>query len=264
MSTTIKDDNISYNEDLNFYLRPSTFPLAVKMVEEDQEPSPECKRPASDLGADMPLCQAIGVARRNAWSLYLESQDISCASAIIYLGFAEAPEYYLSGEVAFAPYTQSQEARERRAALLPKLPPGKYKGIVLAPLFKADFVPDAVLIYGNPAQMMRMIQAAVFETGETKTFGAQGGGSCALEVAGTILGQDINLVFPGNGARVFGGVQDDELVCGIPRPRQDDMIEWLKQTHRGGQRYPIPKYAIYRPKMPPAYESLLKTVRSKG
>jgi len=265
MNKSANDLNKKYNDEITYYLRPSTFPLAIKMVEEGETIDQKFKHPKNDLGADMPLCQAIGICRRNAWTLYLDKNDITCGSAIIYLGFAaKVPEGYVNGEVAFAPYNQDQAARAMRSKCLPKFPVGRYSGILISPLVKAEFVPDSVLIYGNSAQMMRLIQAAAFKTGEPMSFSAQGGGSCAMEVVGPILKKNVDLVFPGNGARIFGGVHDDEVVFGISKEKLEDMVDWLGLTHQGGQRYPIPKYSTYRPKMPKAYEELLTEIRSNG
>ena len=255
--------NKRYNDKITFYLKTSTFPLAVKMTKEGEIVEQKYKRPKKDFDADMPLCQAINICRRNAWTLLLNKNDITCGSAIIYLGFAGAPEAYVQGDIAFAPYNQTRTARKTRSEFLPKFPVGEYSGILISPLFKAEFTPDSVLIYGNSAQMMRLIQAAVFKSGEPLLFSAQGGGSCAMEVVGPILDREVKLVFPGNGARIFGGIHDDEIIFGIPNEKLDDMVHWLEETHKGGQRYPVPKYGTYTPKMPKVYEELLTILRDE-
>ena len=263
MDKSTKEINEKYNDEIMLYLRVSTFPLAVKMIRKGENIDQKYKRPKNDFDADMPLCQAVNICRRNAWTLYLDKDDITCGSAIIYLGLARAPEAYVQGDVAFAPYNQDRAARKKRSECLPKFQVGKYCGILISPLLKAEFIPDSVLIYGNSAQMMRLIQSAVFKSGESLSFNAQGGGSCSMEIVGPILDKEVKLVIPGNGARIFGGVHDDEIVFGIPNEKLDDMVRWLRETHEGGQRYPIPKYSIYRPKMPRAYEELLKTLRNE-
>ena len=85
MDKSTKDLNKKYNDEITFYLRVSTFPLAVKMVGDGEVISQKFKRPKNDFDADMPLCQAINICRRNAWTLYLDKNDITCGSAIIYL-----------------------------------------------------------------------------------------------------------------------------------------------------------------------------------
>ena len=52
-----------------------------------------------------------------------------------------------------------------------------FEAILLAPLSKGLVEPDTVAIYGNPAQVMRMIQALVYIDGDTGygKFWRQGG-----------------------------------------------------------------------------------------
>ena len=42
---------------------------------------------------------------------------------------------------------------------------GAIKSMVAAPLHRADFAPDLVLIYGNGAQIVRLIQTANYREG---------------------------------------------------------------------------------------------------
>ena len=264
MKTNLKDLLEKYNQALSFYLRPSTFPVAIKMVDDLAMVGPKAKRPKKQLGINMFLCQAINVSRRNGWSIYLDKNDISCASALFYLGLAKAPEAYWRGEFVFAPYNQTPQARARRSRSFPSFPLKKYKGILISPLIKSDFEPDSVLIYGNPAQMMRLTQACVFKSGAPLNFKAQGGGSCSFEVVGPVLTNKASMVLPGNGERIFGQVHDDEMVFAIPFHKMKDIVAYLEQTHKGGQRYPVPKYATFTPELPSDYVRLLKTVRKGG
>jgi len=264
MEQNFKDQCAEYNQSLSFYLRLSTFPVAIKMVQDVAVVDQKVKRPRKDLDINMFLCQAINISRRNGWSFYLDKNDISCASALFYLGLAEPPESYWRGEFVFAPYNQSKPARARRSKSFPSFPFGKYKGIIISPLFKTNFEPDSVLIYGNAAQMMRLVQAWVFKNGSPLTFKAQGGGSCSFEVVGPVLKNQVNLVLPGNGERIFGQVHDDEIVFTIPFKKMKNTIAYLEQTHQGGQRYPIPKYGTFTPELPPDYVRLLKIVRKNA
>jgi uncharacterized protein (DUF169 family) len=139
----------------------------------------------------------------------------------------------------------------------------KYKAILISPLFKADFEPDSILVYGNPAQMMRFVQASVFKKGSSLLFAAQGGGSCAFEVVWPILKNKVRLVLPGNGERIFGLTQDDEMVFIIPNKKIEETIAFLRETHQGGQRFPVPTYGQFTPQLPPDYMRLLKTVKKR-
>lgn len=252
------DDFSAINQALSYYIRPSTFPVAIKMVSDASDLPPKVKRPKKDMNIAMFLCQAINISRRTGWSFYLEKKDISCPNALIYLGFAKAPDGYMKGEFVFAPYNQTVKARIQRSKYLAKFPVGEFRGILISPLHKADFDPDVVLVYGNAAQMMRFVQASVFKGGSPMHFTAQGGGSCASEVVAPIKKNKVNLVLPGNGERIFGQVHDDEMVFAIPFKKIKYITKSLEDSHNGGQRYPIPKYGSFEPVLPSGYQHLLK------
>ncbi len=259
----MNDKNKKVSEEISYYIRPSTFPLAVKMLENAEHCQFKAKRPKRDLGINMMLCQAVGVSRRHGTSLLLTIEDICCPNALFFLGFVEPIESYWQGKIAFTPYTQTEEARARRSRSLAFFSPHKYKGLLIAPLFKADFEPDAIMIYGRPAQMMRFVQAATFRTGDPLKYIAQSGGSCALEIVKPILENELAMVLPGNGERIFGLIQDDEMAFTIPMGKIGEIVTGLKESHAGGQRYPITTFGHFTPPMPPSYDALLKTLRKE-
>lgn len=260
---TIKEKLGKINDEISRYIRPATFPLAIKMLKDAEIGETLGKRPKRDMGINVLLCQAFGICRRQGSSLLLTLEDIVCPSALFYFGLAQAPESYWQGKIAFAPFNQTEEARACRSRSLPFFPPDRYKGLLVTPLFKADFEPDVILVYGRPAQMMRFVQAAGFRTGDSLKFTAQGGGSCAFEVVKPVLTGDVGLVLPGNGERIFGLTQDDEMVFAIPSRHVDEIVTGLQKTHEGGQRYPVPAYGTYTPTLPPDYTALLKSIKKE-
>jgi len=263
MKSEISDKLQKYNKEISYYIRPNTFPLALKMMTSLDVSDEKIKRPKKQLNINLFLCQAIGICRRQGWSVLLSEEDISCPSALFYLGLTKPPLSYWAGKFAFAPFNQSEEARARRSRSLPFFPLNKYKGILISPLFKADFEPDSILVYGNPAQMMRFVQASVFKTGSPLKLSAQGGGSCAFEVVWPILKNKVRLALPGNGERIFGLTQDDEMVFVIPNKKIEETITFLRETHQGGQRFPVPTYGQFTPQLPPDYMRLLKNVKKR-
>ena len=51
----------------------------------------------------------------------------------------------------------------------------------------------------------------------------------------------------GNGDRVWGGAQDDEVMFACPADKLSMLVDGLKQTHAAGLRYPVPAYMNYSP-----------------
>lgn len=257
------DRLLAIDEAIARYLRPPTFPLAVRMLAHAAEAPAAARHPRRDTGGRLTLCQAIGICRRQAHSIVLSREDVGCPNALFYLGFATPPDEYWQGRIPFTPANQSDEARARRSKALAFLPVGAYGAVLIEPLVKASAEPALILIYGRPAQMMRIVQAATFRGGEPFPISAAGGGSCSSEIVRPLLDDQIVMTLPGNGERIFGLTQDDEMACSIPMSRVDVVIEGLKETHAGGQRYPIPAFGSADPPMPPAYEALLQSVAAR-
>src|SRR3989441_4489490 len=62
-------------------------------------------------------------------------------------------------------YTATKEAGVRSEAAVDKFAPGEFACLLVAPLDRAPFEPHLVCIYANPAQVMRLTQAALWKRG---------------------------------------------------------------------------------------------------
>lgn len=240
------------------YCRPATFPVAVKLVKEKTERPDRAKRPMEALGHPIALCQGVALARRYGWTVVFEKADHGCPVGIIMLGY-EPPEELHKGVIAYPGYAGSLAAAAKMEQANFKLPPGTIQEIWLAPLEKASFSPDIVIVYGNAAQIARLIQATNYKSGEgvdSKAFGRQ---ACASYIARTYLEDKCSLIVPSGGERVFAICQDDELVFAIPASQFDDITDGLESVHRQGLvRYPTPFYGLMvEPKFPNYYWSIL-------
>ncbi len=246
------------DEAMSTYVKHQTYPLAVKMLAGENEIPEGAKNPLKDFGAPFTLCQAIGLCRREELTVVLDRDSQSCPIALAGLGFVR-PDEYLSGKHVLAPVNQSVEARKKVAETMPRFEFGKYSHVLISPILKATFDPDVVLFYGNGAQVMRMIQAAVFESGGALTSRSAGSGGCLLPVVAAIQENECKYVLPGNGERRLGLVADGEMAFAMPKSRFDDVVKGLSLTHKGKQTYPIsPGYLKLEYKMPPTYEGLVK------
>ena len=243
-------------EAIDTYVKPIDYPLAVKMVKKGDDIPDSAKKPLEDFGAPIALCQAFALGRKEGLTLLLDKDSQSCPIALAGLGFVK-PDVFLTGEHVLAPVNQAVEARKKRAEQMPRFEYGIYDGILIRPLGSADFDPDIVLMYGSAAQIMRMIQAAVFREGANLTSASSGSGGCLLPIAGTMLSDECKYSLPGNGERRLGLVADHEMAFGMPRSRFDDVVDGLKLSHDGKQNFPIsPGYLKSEYKLPPTYNAL--------
>jgi uncharacterized protein (DUF169 family) len=246
------------DEVISTYIKPQTYPLAVKMLSSGNDLPKDTKHPLKDFGAALTLCQALALSRREGLTLVLDKHSQSCPIALVGLGFVK-PEEYLSGKYVLAPINQSTEARKKTAEQLPRFKFGQFNSILISPIQKAGFDPDVILFYGNGAQVMRMIQAAVFASGESLTSKSTGAGGCLLPIVASILEGKCKYGIPGNGERRLGLIADGELAFAMPKNRFEEVVNGLKLSHEGKQAYPIsPGYLKMEYPLPPSYVELRK------
>lgn len=245
---------------MSVYIRHQTHPLAVKMLSNGEAIPPAAKHPLRDFGVPFTLCQAVGLSRKEGLCIVLDRDSLSCPIALAGLGFVR-PEEFLSGKYPLAPTNQSPEARRQIAGSLPRFPFGKYHGILISPISTADFEADVVVFYGSTVQVMRLIQAAVFASGEGLTSRSMGTGGCLLPIVAPVLEGECKYAVPGNGDRRMGLVGDGELVFSMPKSRFEEVIAGLKLSHEGRQTYPVsPGYLKLEYRMPPSYVELRKAL----
>ena len=72
-------------------------------------------------------------------------------------------------------------------------------------------------------------------------------GSCHDGIVKSLENREPRLVILGNGDRVWGMAQDDELLFSIPAPQLADLVKGLEATHEAGLRYPVPTHMNFTP-----------------
>jgi len=196
------------------------------------------------------------MARRYGWTIKVLPEDCSCLIARGVYRWEESDSYATKGLSSFSLglYASSVENEGRFVESLQPLERAA-KGIVISPLEWTKIEPDVVLIYGNAAQMMRLIQSHLYVKGGVLNFTAAGrAGSCSDGIVKAFVNQEPRLVILGNGDRVWGMAQDDELLFALPSSQLDDLLEGLKATHEAGLRYPVPAYMNFAPGFQPEFE----------
>jgi MtaA/CmuA family methyltransferase len=241
------------DKELQFYLRPQTFPVAVRMLGPG-EPIPErARRPARDFKKLSMNCQVIDMVRRFGWTIALAREDSICSLGITAMGFDRPLPLYNAGTLCEGMYTETKEAGARSEASIDKFAPGEYATLLAAPLERATFEPHLVCLYANPAQVMRLTQAALWKRGGRLTSSFQGRVDCADIIVTTMRTGEPQVILPCSGDRIFGQTQDHEMAFTIPWDRMEEIVEGLRGTHNGGIRYPITQFMEYEAKLPSRY-----------
>ena len=241
------------DRELQTYIRPQTFPVAIRMLRPG-EPIPErARRPARDFKKLTMSCQVIDMARRYGWTIALTREDHICSLGITAIGFDKPLPIYNVGTLCEGMYTETKEAGQRSEAAIDKFAPGEYARLLVAPLDRATFEPHLVCVYANPAQVMRLTQAALWKRGGRLDSSFEGRAVCADIIVTTMQTGEPQVILPCSGDRIFGQTQDHEMAFTIPWARMEEIVEGLRGTHNGGIRYPITQFMEYEAKLPPRY-----------
>ncbi len=250
--------NYELNAFISEYLRPATFPVAVKLFKGSLPEKVKSARQFYQHG--LAVCQGITIARRLGRAIGFSKQDHACPITHVLFGFVKEPAMNKKGEVAYPLYVKDLSAGKNTASKELHLAPGSFDSLILAPLHRADFEPDVLIIYGNPAQIVRLIQGALFEEGGNITSSFMGRGACGASIGYPFKTKQCNVVLPGGGERVFAMTCDDEMCFAMPGEKIQSVLRGVKATHDGGvARMPTPYFGISAdPVFPPSYDKLAK------
>ncbi|MEW6034871.1 MAG: DUF169 domain-containing protein [Chloroflexota bacterium] len=247
-------------------LRLKTFPVAFKLLEDPGELAKNrwLRRPEKKAT----LCQLITLVRVFDWTVGATAEDFvlpACPNIIGLTG--EMPEQVRDGTFRSLVWCRTREDGKKFEDSIPRIPAGRFKAVMLAPLAYEPFQPDMVLIYGNAAQMILVVNALQFDDYERLQFFCVGESSCSDAIAQCYLTGKPSLTIPCWGERRYAEVQDDELVIAL-RPEQVRKVERnLIELYQRGVCYPIPHHGAQvdpLPGMPPSYQKLARGEKFEG
>jgi len=247
------------DEALTDYVRPQTFPLAIRMCESEKELPDKTKIPQKDLGTTVSLCHAIHMARRYGWAIAVDKFQ-SCYIAGISMGFLPLLPDVVDGsfQESLGLWGMSKEQAAAAIQNIPKFEYGKYKNVLIAPLHRAAFEPHLILVYGNPAQIWILLAGYLNGTGKTGLDTTLSiGAGCTTCITRTIEEDDCQFTLISLGERLIPHTQDYECALSIPMSKIDKTIQGLETGHKLGVfRYPIPTFLRYNSPHPPGYDEM--------
>jgi uncharacterized protein (DUF169 family) len=251
------------DEAIGRYVRPDTFPLALRMIRPGEALPEGVKVPSRSMGEQWIVCQAIGVARRYGWGIAVGREDVICPLAAISFGFHAPNDEYLKGFASIGMYCKDEAAATNLEAETWKFAPGSYDYVCVAPLNRATFEPDVVAVYANSAQVLRLVHASLYRRGGRMVSTSGGRLDCAEIVIQTMTTNEPKVILPCTGDRVFGMAQDHEMAFAFPWSYAAEIVEGLEGTHKGGTRYPITVDMRDTVTMPPSYQELLGMLKKR-
>lgn len=246
-------------------LRLRTFPVGLKLFEDpaDLAKNKWARRPATKST----LCQLITLVRTFDWTIGATAEDFPLGMCASIIGLVEPPEQVKDGTFRSLVWCQTKEDGKKCEDSLPRIPTGKFRAVLLAPQVYGSFEPDLVLIYGNPAQMILIINALQFTDYERLQFFCVGESSCADAIAQGYLTGKPALAIPCYGERRYGHAQDDELVIALPPQFVEKVERNLEELYKRGIQYPISYLGTQSDPlagMPPGYHQLARGEKIDG
>ncbi len=227
-------------------LRLRSDPLALKLFEthEAMDAVTGLRRPKP--GVRFSMCQLIGQARWLGWTLGATHDNVvadsNCGGV---MGLNAPGEKYLDGRMFHNVWFATVEGARKHQAQMPRVPSGKYVGVVAAPLAKARLdPPDSVLVYATPGQMMLLINALQHRNYVRCDFTVTGETACADSWGRGLATGEPSVAIPCFAERRFGGVQDDELLIALRMEHLEEVVLGLDWLAARGIRYPIPPYGV--------------------
>jgi uncharacterized protein (DUF169 family) len=233
-----------YGEDLERLLRLRTSPIAVKMLEKEEDIPHGAIRPKRDRGYHIAQCQAFALSRREKDTIAMLKEDNWCPGPLMAYGIVKRPQL---------PDTPARESTPYESFEY-----GKYIGIVTAPLITTTFEPDLVIVYSNTGQLRNMLLSIRNE--DRKLINSYFfPWSCAYSVVNPILTGQYWIVLPDPGEyeRALGG--EDEMMFSIPRPKLGIFMSDFRQAQEGHWGY-TRSNLVMRPDfpLPEIYKNMFK------
>jgi uncharacterized protein (DUF169 family) len=209
--TTIEEYN-NFGKELENKLKLRTSPIAVKMLENRADIPEHAFRPKRDKGIHLAQCQAFAMSRRDGMTVAMLKEDNWCFAPLIAYGLEDKPD----------------EPEVQRFVGFPCFERDKYIGILTAPLKKATFEPDLVLVYSDPSQMRTMLMPLHFFGEEPIVNSHFFPPSCAYTIVPVISKNQLFVAPPdiGEDMRTIGS--KDEIIISIPRDKLEEIVKGLQ------------------------------------
>lgn len=237
-------------------LRLRSHPLAIRLLEDESEIPTEAIRPSADEGNRLSLCQAFQRSRREGETLAMLESDMWCFEPVVGYGLEEPPNAFLDGDNRYPRDVATRDAGRRFAQEFPKLEPGKYVGIVSAPLKTTPVRPHVVTIYLDSEQLSLLLRAREYLEGDNLTCSLSAHAACVYGIVPSILEGRCQVAVPCRGDRYAAAADPDEMIATIPtadlgsiRGRTlSEVIEGLREAEKSGAKLPSGRHV--RPEYP--------------
>ena len=220
-------------------LRLDAAPVAVKMVPVGKEP-PDGLLERSKV---LTFCQFLSAAATGGYPFWVTRENLGCPNARIAFGMYDPRQDAALMEKAIknhvGVYAPNPEAARKLIASKPAMPAGEVQGLAVAPLAKASFEPDAVLMVVVPWQAYFALDDYLYATGDAPLTIEVGTNSlvCAYgAVRAGYLGK-IGLTSACTGGHNYAGIERTQMSLAFPGSKLEALLEGIRERSK---RVPYP------------------------
>jgi uncharacterized protein (DUF169 family) len=174
-------------------------------------------------------CQMVNMARKEGKIFYSVNENHTCMGGSWALGLREITHTLKNGEFYYKLGKYDSWAACKRTILnIPHVESNATYAIVYAPLEKVPFDPTVVLLVTKPKAMLKLAQGNLYRLGGRITCNFAGIQSvCADASAQVYLTGKINFSLGCDGSRKLSGIEEGEMVMGIPAEMLPEIADAL-------------------------------------
>jgi uncharacterized protein (DUF169 family) len=209
-------------------------PLALKLVAVGETVSESAYRPIAQ-GKHLALCQAFALARRKGKTIYMSKESHWCWNPLIAFGHVKCEEKGDPGFETLCGVTgiADPKASEEYLRSFPKLPYQKYDGLLIAPLDRADFTPDLLLIYCDNGQLRTILMAAR-RSGQLVKSEFDALDSCLYSVIPPLQTGEYRITLPDPGEYERALTDKHTIIFSIPAAKLDEFLGFAQELLDAG------------------------------
>ncbi len=231
---------------------------AVRLIEDPAE-VPANAEIAREAFGHLSLCQAFALTKRQGKTVYTDKSAEWCWAPVVGLGYADCSP----GTGAFEVISRLLGARDpdranKFFAGFPKLPLGKYQGVLIGPATEAAFDPDVLLINcDNNFQLRSLLSAIKHKTAKQLEVRLDPVDSCVHTLVAAMLRREYTVAIPDPGDQERALSDRNEIIMAVPAEKLDDLMEGIAFSERArmGYRDMFPEMQFDFPR-PPFYNEL--------
>ncbi len=220
-------------------LRLDSAPVAIRMLPPGAEPPDGLLERSKVLS----FCQFVVAAATGRYPLWVTRENLGCHNARIAFGMYDPERDSAMVEKAVRTtvgvYAPDADAARKLIASKPAIPPGRVGGLAVAPLEKASFEPDTVLMIVVPWQAYFALDDYMYATGDAPLPLEVGTNSlvCAFcAVRAGYLGK-ISLTSACTGGRSYAGIERTQLTLAFPASKLGALLRGIRERSK---RVPYP------------------------